>query len=155
MFDQIQQYNLAVPDDFIDNIYKLKSKVKTQLRSNCLGWQSQQIKNTELIPWADDLLNLCLDTANSPHPFKHIWFNISPPGAFHKWHSHGGSSYVGVFYIKTPANCGSIELKHNDQLLTIDPYPGLLLLFPPSLEHRVLENKSNEDRITLAFNLGL
>jgi hypothetical protein len=154
MFDQIQQYNLETPADFIDNIYKLKTTVKTQLRSNRLGWQSQQLKDTASIPWADDFLNLCLTTVNSIHPFKHIWFNISPPRAYHNWHSHGGATQAGVYYIKTPANCGSIEFKHNEQLLTIDPYPGLLLIFPAGLEHRVLENKSSEDRITLAFNLG-
>jgi uncharacterized protein (TIGR02466 family) len=155
MIDKIQQYNLPVPDNFIDNIYKLKSTVKTQLRSNKLGWQSQQLKNTDLIPWADDFLNLCLYTIDNKHPIKHIWFNISPPKAYHSWHSHGGSTQAGVYYIKTPANCGSIEFKHKEQLLTIEPYAGLLLTFPAGLEHRVLENTSNEDRIVLAFNLGV
>ena len=154
MFDQIQQYNLSPPEDFIDNIYKLKTTVKTQLRSNRLGWQSQQLKNTELILWADDFLNLCLVTINSKYPFKHIWFNISPPKAFHNWHVHAGATQAGVYYIKTPENCGCIEFKHNEELLCIEPYAGLLLTFPPKLEHRVLENKSTEDRITLAFNLG-
>ena len=154
MFNQIQQYNLETPADFVDNIYKLKTTVKTQLRSNRLGWQSQQLKNTEQILWAEDFLNLCLTTVNSVYPFKHIWFNISPPRAYHDWHSHGGAKQAGVYYIKTPQNCGCIEFKHNEQLLTIDPYPGLLLTFPAGLSHRVLENKSSEDRITLAFNLG-
>ena len=74
MLDQIQQHNLSTPVDFIDNIYKLKNTVKTQLRSNRLGWQSQQLKNTELIPWAENFLNLCLVTVNSKHPFKHIYY---------------------------------------------------------------------------------
>ena len=154
MLDQIQQHNLSTPVDFIDNIYKLKNTVKTQLRSNRLGWQSQQLKNTELIPWAENFLNLCLVTVNSKHPFKHIWFNINPPKAYHNWHSHGGAIQAGVYYIKTSDHCGCIEFKHNDQLLRIEPYTGLLLTFPAGLEHRVLENTSNEDRITLAFNLG-
>ena len=154
MFDQIQQYNLETPVDFIDNIYKLKSTTKSQLRSNRLGWQSQQLKDTASIPWAEDFLNQCLTTADSKHPFKHIWFNISPHKAYHDWHSHGGATWAGVYYIKTPENCGCIEFKHDGQLLTIKPYPGLLLTFPSGLEHRVLENKSSEDRITLAFNLG-
>jgi hypothetical protein len=154
MLDQIQQYNLSTPVNFIDNIYKLKTTVKTQLRSNRLGWQSQQLKNTELIPWAEDFLNLCLKTVNTTHPFKHIWFNISPPGAYHNWHSHGGAILAGVYYIKTLANCGCIEFRQNEQTLTIEPYAGLLLTFPVGLEHRVLENKSADDRITLAFNLG-
>ena len=155
MLDTIQQFNLPVPDVFVDETYKLKSIVKTQLRSNRLGWQTPQLSDTKLIPWADELLNLCLTTINATQPIKHLWFNISPTRAFHTWHVHSGTSQAGVFYIKTPANCGNIEFRHAEQILSIEPYAGLLLLFPPSLEHRVLENKSNEDRITLAFNLGL
>jgi uncharacterized protein (TIGR02466 family) len=155
MLDQIQQYTLSVPDNFIDNTYKLTSIVKKQLRSNCLGWQSRQLENTDAIPWANDFLKLCLTTINAIQPIEYLWFNISPPGAFHKWHIHGGSSQAGVFYIKTPVNCGGIEFKHKEQVLCIEPHAGLLLLFPPTLEHRTLTNASNEDRITLAFNLGL
>ena len=155
MLDQIQQYNLPVPVNFIDETYKLKSTVKTQLRSNQLGWQSQQLADTKLIPWAADFLKLCLTTINAIQPVEYLWFNISPSGAFHKWHIHGGASQAGVFYIKTPVNCGCIEFRHKEQLLSIEPYAGLLLLFPPSLEHRTLINTSNEDRITLAFNLRL
>ena len=33
------------------------------------------------------------------------------------------------------------------------PMEGRLLIFPSSLEHEVKENKSNEDRISVPFNL--
>jgi hypothetical protein len=155
MLDQIQQYNLPVPVNFIDNIYALKTTVKNQLRSNRLGWQSHQLTNTELIPWAEDFLNLCLYTVNTKYLIKHIWFNISPPKAYHNWHRHGGTLQAVVYYIKTPVNCGNIEFRHKRELLNIEPYAGLLLTFPTELEHRVLENNTNEDRITLAFNLGI
>jgi hypothetical protein len=155
MIAQIQQFNLPVPDTFIAETYKLKSIVKTQLRSNQLGWQSPQLADTKLISWAEDFLTLCLTTVNAIQPIEYLWFNISPPTAFHKWHHHAGASQAGVFYIKTPANCGNIEFRNKEKLLSIEPYAGLLLLFPPSLEHRTLVNKSNEDRITLAFNLRL
>ena len=154
MLDQIQQYTIPVPPNFISKIYKFKSTVKHQPRSNRLGWQSPQFKNTDLILWAKDFLNLCLTTANSTQTFRHVWFNISPPQAFHTWHRHSGASQAGVFYIKTSENCGCIEFRYEDQLVSIEPYSGLLLLFPPNLEHQVLANNSNEDRITLAFNLG-
>ena len=32
---------------------------------------------------------------------------------------------------------------------------GGLMLFPAHLEHKVLENKSDEDRISVSFNLNL
>ena len=154
MLDQIQHANLIFPEELIDNIYQLRSTTKTQLRSNRLGWQSQQYKNTLSTPWIDEFLSKCLQTTNIT-PLKHVWFNISPPKAYHDWHCHGGATWVGVFYIKTPPNCGSIEFRYKKDSLSIDPYQGLLLTFPAGLEHRVLSNNSTEDRITLAFNLGV
>lgn len=154
MLDQIQQYYIDTPSDIVDNIYKLKSLTKSQQRSNRLGWQSLQWKDTASIPWAASLLDLCLTTAGLEPPFKHIWFNISPTKAYHSWHSHGGAKQVGVYYLKTPYDCGNIEFRHDTQTQTIEPQQGLLLIFPARLEHRVLENRSSEDRITLAFNLG-
>jgi len=154
MLDQIKQYYIDTPSDFVDNIYKFKTLTKAQQRSNRLGWQSPQLTNTLSIPWADEFLNLCIATADLKSPFKHIWFNISPSKAYHGWHSHGGARQVGVYYIKTPSDCGNIEFRHDTQTKILEPVQRLLLIFPSQLEHRVLENRSNEDRITLAFNLG-
>ena len=35
------------------------------------------------------------------------------------------------------------------------PTEGRMLLFPSHLQHEVFENKSNEDRISVSFNINL
>lgn len=147
----MQQYTLAIPEDFLDNILTLKKTVSSSLRSNVLGWQSPQYPNTDSIPWASDLVKQCLDVASILEPTKHVWFNVNGLGAHHNWHSHGGASVVGVFYVQVPEESGDIEFKDAP---SITPYPGLLLIFPAGLEHRVLPNKTNNPRVSMAFNIN-
>jgi hypothetical protein len=152
MLDQIQQYNLVCPTELIANIYALKNKSAPPLRSNVLGWQSKQYYDTTDIPWIATFLKECCATANITKIPSAFWFNINPKHAYHRWHSHGGASSIGVFYIQTPANSGNIEFKHNKTIHSITPYEGLLLIAPAGIEHRVLSNNSDEDRISMAFN---
>jgi ectoine hydroxylase-related dioxygenase (phytanoyl-CoA dioxygenase family) len=45
--------------------------------------------------------------------------------------------------------------KENNAYLSyyFDPMEGGMILFPSHLAHRVNENKSDEDRISIAFNI--
>lgn len=149
----IQQHNILIPDYFIENIYKLQSGYKPlTLRTNVGGWQSKQYKSFENILWAKECFDNCIDTTNLKNKLKYLWFNINPAGASHRWHYHGMRETVGVLYIQVPENSGNIEFKGKlTQVIT--PVAGTLLTFPGNLEHRVLENLSANDRISMAFNL--
>ena len=154
MLDQIKQYNLVFPDGLVNNIYQLKTAIKADLRSNCNGWQSPQYTSTKEVGWIDDFLKECLSIAEINKEVSHVWFNINPKGAYHRWHSHGGATQVGVFYISVPENSGNIEFRYKKLIHSIAPYNGLLLIFPAGLEHQVLSSRSNQDRITMAFNIN-
>jgi len=152
MLDQIKQYNLVFPKELLLDIYELKRKSTPRLRSNILGWQSIQYSDTTEIPWIDKFLKECCLAANITSIPTAVWFNVNPKNAHHRWHSHGGASTIGIFYIKTPANSGNIEFRHNNIVKSISPYEGLLLVAPAGIEHQVLPNVSDEDRISMAFN---
>jgi len=154
MLDQVQQYNLVFPKELIKNIYVLKNKNRPILRSNRLGWQSPQYENTNDIKWINNFLSECMTISNITELPNQIWFNISPKNAYHDWHSHGRYNRIGVFYIQIPENSGNIEFKDNDTIYSITPYEGLLLIAPGGVEHRVLSNNSDQDRISMAFNLS-
>jgi hypothetical protein len=47
---------------------------------------------------------------------------------------------------------GDIEFKKGEAYWTESPKAGDLLVFPGSLEHRVLPNSSTDTRISIAFN---
>ena len=104
-----------------------------------------------------------------------MWFNINGKGHYNTSHHHPETTIAGVLWLKTPKDCGSFyfESPHEfaeygfqqmqkqemiDQYLAcptyrIFPNEGLMILFPSHMRHAVEINQSDEDRISLAFNI--
>ena len=173
-FDEIQ-------DELIDYAYNLKKKDEGVLISNRGGWQS---KGFDIIN-EDDTLQLFLINclAGFPHIKKsiklggHAWININKPGNYNVKHVHPTNNLSGVLWIKCSENCGDIvfDSPHNfESFLEIKSYTddfkksnniddsyhfypteGRMIIFPSYLMHQVKENKSNEDRISVSFNIRL
>ena len=100
------------------------------------------------------------------------WVNISPPGASNKIHWHSNSYLSGVYYISLKApECGSIFFRDPrvaSRMLTypavretdftasevrMKPEEGRMYIFPSWMEHGVEVNESDQDRISIAFNV--
>jgi len=108
---------------------------------------------------------------------SNFWFNINRKKDHNKMHTHLGSIFSGVYYIKVPDNCGRLVLEDpNTQLMqsflnywhlktefneytsmvwNISPDLGDLVIFPSWMSHYVEPNMSDEDRISLSFNTAL
>ena len=98
------------------------------------------------------------------------WINCNPPNTGHHLHSHPNSIISGVLYIQTDENTGNIQFhqpaylyrsmhgdiknwgKHNYRHVYFTPTSGDLFLFPSTLHHDVVENKSSINRVSLSFN---
>lgn len=87
---------------------------------------------------------------------------------FIKPHTHLESWLVGVYYVAVPEigaddNSGSLEfgppadLSHIPESVwphhLVRPTPGLMVLFPGYLSHWTVPNRTDENRIVLAFNV--
>ena len=108
---------------------------------------------------------------------SNAWFNINRRDGLNVRHNHPGSMYSGVVWLKAPENGGNFVLseessramiqseafygRHKDPNNVqphwsvqnwIQPQEGKLCVFPSFLEHEVLPNNSDEDRISLSFN---
>ena len=101
------------------------------------------------------------------------WVNINGRGAYNRKHTHAdGINFLsGVYYVTVPKNSGSIvffdpkqpifhsmaDMRYygQDKLYnyTIPAKENRLLLFPCWLEHEVEPNNTDEDRISISFNL--
>ena len=91
-------------------------------------------------------------------PMDEFWFNIARPGESTGWHDHKDRSVLsGVYYLKVPDNAGDILFRKRDKDKIVEwnirSETGKLILFHPNIEHSVTINKSNHDRISIAFNL--
>ena len=87
-----------------------------------------------------------------------FWFNIARPGESTGWHDHKDRSVLsGVYYLKVPDNAGDILFRKRDKDKIVEwnirSETGKLILFHSNIEHSVTINKSNHDRISIAFNL--
>ena len=109
-------------------------------------------KEVELPPIAIDLVS--------------YWINVMPPGAWHTLHSHPNANLSGVFYLQAPEGCGDLFIPSpyvNGIETIIQTIPEYLFkpkvregyLFPASLPHSVGRNESDEDRVSISFNLKL
>jgi len=101
-----------------------------------------------------------------------MWANINYPGGYNRPHIHPNSLFSGVYYVKTPPNCGKIVFndprpgiqtnmparkpgqppKHLWREAHLEPIPGRIIMFPAWLWHCVEPNKSNDIRISVSFN---
>ena len=171
-----------IQNELIDYIYKIREKDSVgHVISNRGGWQS---KGFDLID-EDDILQLFLINCLSEFPpikksvelRGHAWININKPGAYNVKHDHPGCDLAGVLWVKAPKNSGEIvfeapyqfqafkeiksyndEFKNScnvDQNYYFPPNERTMLVFPSHLPHQVNENKSNEDRISVSFNIRL
>ena len=95
------------------------------------------------------------------------WINFSENGGFHFEHNHDIGGISGVYYHKTNGQDGNITFFHPsisfigdyfpftslNKKITYEPKEGRIILFPSWVTHRVEVNKTNDTRISIAFNI--
>jgi uncharacterized protein (TIGR02466 family) len=104
--------------------------------------------------------------------FACSWFNINEPGSHHHRHYHPNSIISGVIFITNPPNSGhllfnsphqrdiileqkkgSVDTPFSSGIFSPRQEVGCITLFPSWLEHAVSKNLSDENRLTIAFNV--
>jgi len=122
-----------------------------------------------------NIAHAMLDITDAPFYIASMWANVNSPGDFNMSHLHAGVDFSGVLWLQTPENCGTLVFE-NDKAITrynwkipedvkdqynlhdstwFRPEAGTMLIFPADLRHRVERNMSEEDRISLGFNIKL
>lgn len=139
---------INVPKDQNINSKILKEKIKFYVEEYCKFWN-----------WSTPLLVA----------LNNCWVNISKNGAYQETHNHGSSLISGVIYVNVNENSGGFQLINpltTESILmgspdkvfgptyNITPQQGMILLFPGWMDHRVLPNESNIDRISISFNIN-
>ena len=152
---------------------------KGMTRTNIKGWHSttdmhQKPQFMKLV----DMLYSCQRTIYDQEHYEskpflgNMWANINPPGGSNRAHQHPNSLWSGVYWIKTPKNCGQLKIddprsvacmtrprqkdtKKPDRLWRethYEPVAGRCIMFPSWLMHCVDPNESNDIRISVSFN---
>jgi uncharacterized protein (TIGR02466 family) len=143
------------------------------------GWQSDQAlhQREEL----RDLVSCVVKATQSVLRFLRIgydafeitgcWATILGKHATHRRHSHPNNFLSGVYYVRTYTGADTINFHdprsqaavirppvtelttENTDQVVVRVRNGTLLLFPSYLEHSVDANMSEEERISISFNI--
>jgi len=164
-----------------------KRDEKGIVRSNSLGWHSAVDMHNrkeyhglvkELFKMQEEIYE-----SESYHPdtepvCDNMWANVNYKYSHNKNHVHPGAQWSGVYYIKTPPNCGHLWFtdpcgeRHIDIPIMADklkkpthywrevhyqPIEGRLIMFPGWLVHEVAPNMSDLTgekgwRVSVSFN---
>ena len=161
----------------------LQKKDKGRKISNVGGWQSGKLTHKTLGPLKPLLSSIKKEADKFTEqiglkPMRGItsaWININDYKDSNQIHNHPHSVLSGVYYIKTPKDCGTIDFYHpafdllaydwrnmvkkdfnnyNSHSWWQDSKPGLLYMFPGWIKHKVYPNlNKSESRISISFNL--
>jgi uncharacterized protein (TIGR02466 family) len=95
-----------------------------------------------------------------------LWVNLLKPGGHHSGHIHPHSMFSGTFYVEAPEGSGAIRFEdprlplmmaappRPGTFLTIEPRPGLLLMWESWLRHEVLSGAGRGERLSISFNFA-
>ena len=171
-----------IKNQLIDYAYDLKKKDSEGVTiSNRGGWQSSGFNIDDKDDILQSFLMNCLDgfsnIKNSVNFKIYAWVNINKNGGYNIKHNHPTSDLSGVLWIKSQKNCGNIifesprsfathqeidsyteDFKKNNNYFHsfhFNPIAGRMLVFPSHLDHHVDFNQSQEDRISISFNIRL
>lgn len=154
---------------------------KGLIRSNLGGWHSDNIAYPDSpFSFLLGIKKICQEFAENVLMIKRqmsldqAWININQKGNSNKEHTHPGSVLSGVYYIKTPEECGNIDFLHpgidvisfawngvesncniyNSPKWWLPSKANTLYIFPSWIKHSVQPNNSDEERISISFNLS-
>ena len=95
-----------------------------------------------------------------------LWVNLLKSGGQHGGHIHPHSIISGTFYVEAPAGSGAIRFEdprlplmmaappRADTFVTVQPRPGLLLMWESWLRHEVLPGAGKGERLSISFNFA-
>jgi uncharacterized protein (TIGR02466 family) len=87
-------------------------------------------------------------------------------GGHHSGHIHPHSILSGTLYVEVPKGSGSIRFedprlplmmaapRRDGTFVTVQPLPGLLLLWESWLRHEVLPGSGRAERLSISFNFS-
>lgn len=100
-----------------------------------------------------------------------LWVNLLRPGGHHSAHIHPHSILSGTLYVEVPNASGAIRFEDPRlammmaapvrreeapeelrQFVSIEPRPGMLVMWESWLRHEVMQGQAKSDRISISFN---
>ena len=160
-------------------LHAKENDIGTKSGSNHGCWRSNATYDME---WLYDEMRKLSDHANQIYfqddpVFKsfiegcknrdfNIWTNVNEVGSKNVLHTHTDDAWAGIYYLQAEGT-GNLVFTNPANLLLqcnpkspytrktgIKPEDGMLVIWPGWVPHEVLENKSNKQRINIAWGIN-
>ena len=159
-------------EDFISWI-KGEMKKESVVKSNRGGWQSElyDSKNDMFEPLIKQIREFC---GHLPLNIKEIiipqlWVNVNKKGNWNIIHQHAQYDLSGTYYVKVPKDSGRLFFRDprpaaignkffidrfdKGEFKKVNVMEGLLGIWPAYLDHFVEPSDSDEERISISFDI--
>lgn len=125
---------------------------------------------------ASDVRRFAVDCGFDPSEkpkLDSLWANLLKAGGHHSAHIHPHSIISGTFYVEVPDGSGAIRFEDPRlplmmaapqrrpdaaedlrPFISVEPRPGLLLLWESWLRHEVLPGTGRGERLSISFNFA-
>ena len=160
-------------EDFTSWILGIKEKEKSVRKSNRGGWQSElyDSKNEMFEPLINEIREFC---SNLPLNIKEIiipqlWVNVNKRGDWNIIHQHGQYDLSGTYYVKVPKDSGRLVFRDprpaaignkfminrfdKGEFKNVNVMEGMLGIWPAYLDHFVEPSNTDEERISISFDI--
>lgn len=173
------------PAAIAEEVLRIRGQDPTGIQiTNQGGWHSRTnlLEHAPLAPLFQWMAAQCQqalgelgwDFALARPRFNNAWAMVNGNGHSVRAHLHPNSLISGVVYLQMPERSGNIAFldpRNGAQVLLpplqdpqasllngrleMAPHPGLMLLFPAWLWHEVGASHSEQERISISFNIGM
>jgi len=176
-FDQVQKdldtvYNTMLAEDKFQHHRRSRSHMlsDTTFSSNFIEEYKLENFQEELEFQLMEYLKGIGSDIGTVRPFTYkitsSWMTLNKKDSYAVIHSHGRSDISGVYYFKTNGEDGDIFFESPNKVIHTSyvfshfgrswshkPQVGKIILFPGWLEHGVATNHTDNDRVSISFNI--
>ena len=158
-----EKLTFSKDETWVSNNHKLSDPT---FRSNIIEEHNLVCFKSFIKKSVNTYLNACCGHAME-YEIIQSWMTKTVNGEITTVHNHGMFDIAGVYYYQTNGADGTIKFLNPNSALTasqsfireykvgIQPKQGLLILFPAWLNHTVEMNATNNERMSLAFNINI
>ena len=161
-------------EDFTGWVQGQMEKNKSVIKSNRGGWQSDLYSpdHVEFKPLVEQIVEVCqhLPLNIKQIQIPQLWVNVNKKGDWNTIHQHGQYTLAGTYYVKVPEDSGRIVFRDprpaaignkfmvdrfdKGEFFNIKPLEGMLIIWPSYLDHFVEPSNSDEERISISFDIN-
>jgi len=164
--------SVSFNEDFTSWIQGEMEKSKSVKKSNRGGWQSDLYKpEGEFEPLVKEINEFCknINLGIQEIFIPQLWVNVNKRGDWNIIHQHGQYHLSGTYYVKVPKDSGQLVFRDprpgaignafinygfdKGEFKKVNIMEGLLMIWPPYLDHFVEPSQTDEERISISFDI--